>query len=36
MGMGGFNGRKDSLPGVAPELIVMALIISAIKGEEIL
>jgi hypothetical protein len=34
--MGGFKGRKDSLLGVAPELVIMALIISEIKGEEIM
>jgi hypothetical protein len=33
-GMGGFKGRKDSLLGVAPELVIMALIISEIKGEK--
>jgi hypothetical protein len=29
--MGGFRGRKDSLPGVAPELETIALSVTEIK-----
>jgi hypothetical protein len=34
--MGGFTGRKDVLSVVALDLVSMALIISEIKGEEIM
>jgi hypothetical protein len=36
IGMGGFRGRKDSLPGVAPglETITLSVRVIEIKGRE--